>query len=61
MEGETGTTFIFNPQLCVHAAGVAKPDTYRDALCLQFAPTAIPLPVDWGQTVGDRKRAESYL
>ena len=61
MEGETGTTFIFNPQLCVHAAGVAKPDTYRDALCLQFAPTAIPLPVDWEQTVGDRKRAESYL
>jgi hypothetical protein len=61
MEGETGTTFIFNPQLCVHAAGVAKPDTYRDALCLQFAPTAIPRPVEWEQTVGDRKRAESYL
>lgn len=60
MEGETGTTFIFNPQLCVHAAGVAKPDTYRDALCLQFAPTAVPLPVDWESTVGDRVRAENY-
>lgn len=61
MEGETGTTFIFNPQLCVHAAGVAKPDTHRDALCLQFAPTAVPLPNDWERTVGDRERAESYL
>jgi hypothetical protein len=60
MEGETGTSFIFNPQLCVHAAGVAKPNTYRDALCLQFAPTAVPLPADWGNTVGDRIRAESF-
>ena len=52
MEGGTGTTFIFNPQLCVHAAGVAKPNTYRDALCLQFAPTAVPLPCRLGKHGG---------
>jgi hypothetical protein len=60
MEGGTGTSFIFNPQLCLHGAGVAMPNSFRDALCLQFAPTAVPLGSDWVNDIGNRSKAESY-
>lgn len=60
MEGGTGTSFIFNPQLCLHGAGVAMPNSFRDALCLQFAPTAVPLDSDWVKDIGNRAKAESY-
>ena len=60
MEGSTGTAFIFNPQLCVHGAGVALPNSFRDALCLQFAPTAVPLDSNWVNDIGNRSRAEAY-
>lgn len=60
MEGGTGTTFIFNPQLCVHGAGVALPNSFRDALCFQFAPTAVPLAENWVKDIGNRSKAEAY-
>ena len=60
MEGGTGTTFIFNPQLCVHGAGVALPNSFRDALCFQFAPTAVPLDSNWVADIGNRSKAEAY-
>ena len=60
MEGGTGTSFIFNPQLCLHGAGVAMPNSFRDALCLQFAPTPVPLDSDWVNEIGNRSKAETY-
>jgi len=36
MEGDTGYSFIFNPQMCLHAAGRVKKNGTRDVLVLSF-------------------------
>jgi hypothetical protein len=39
MEGNTGFSFIFNPQLCLHAAGRVAKSKNRDVLVLSFCKT----------------------
>lgn len=36
MEGDAGYSFIFNPQMCLHAAGRVKKNEIRDVLVLSF-------------------------
>jgi len=43
MEGNQGFSFIFNPQLCLHAAGRVAKDKKRDVLVLSFCKTDEPI------------------
>lgn len=49
VEGGIGTTFIANPQLCLHRAGVPKAGSFRDIVQFTIGPSATPLPADWAQ------------
>ena len=42
MEGDSGFSFIFNPQLCLHAAGRTKPNGIRDVVVLSFCKSEKP-------------------
>lgn len=47
VEGGIGTTFIANPQLCLHRAGVPRPGTHRDVVQFTVSPSDAPLSADW--------------
>lgn len=42
MEGNAGYSFIFNPQMCLHAAGRVKRNGIRDVLVFSFTKAPIP-------------------
>lgn len=42
MEGDFGFSFIFNPQMCLHAAGRVSPKGKRDVLVLSFCKSNMP-------------------
>lgn len=51
VEGGIGTTFIANPQLCLHRAGVPREGTHRDIIQFTFSRASAPLPDRWMDTL----------
>jgi hypothetical protein len=51
MEGDTGFTFIFNPQLALHAAGLVSDSNYRDVICISVKSSETPLIAGWDQQI----------
>jgi hypothetical protein len=50
-EGDLGSAFIFNPQLCVHGAGLVSPGKYRDVAVISFRPNTSELPDNWADEI----------
>ena len=46
MEGEIGNSFIFNPQICLHAAGRVKKNHFRDVICFTIQESKKAIPVE---------------
>ena len=51
MEGDTGFTFVFNPQLALHAAGLVSESKYRDVICISVKSSEIPIIDGWDQLI----------
>ena len=47
LEGGVGFSFLANPTLCVHRAGIPAEGQYRDIVQFTFLPSAQPLAADW--------------
>jgi hypothetical protein len=51
MEGDTGFSFAFNPQLALHQAGLVAEGKNRDAICFTFVSSEDPLSPLWDQEI----------
>lgn len=49
--GNFGDILVFNPQLCLHRAGVPEKGKYRDILQFNLHPCSIPLAVNWAENL----------
>jgi len=47
MEGDTGFSFAFNPQLVLHQAGLVSEGRSRDAICITVISSELPIAKDW--------------
>ena len=48
-EGDIGSACLFNPQLCLHRAGVPRPGSHRDMVQFTIAPADRPLSAGWAR------------
>jgi hypothetical protein len=51
MEGNTGFSFIFNPQLALHQAGLVADTRTRDVIVISVQPSSSPLQQDWEEVI----------
>ena len=57
LEGDTGFSFIFNPQQSLHAAGLVESGRYRDVAVITIRPSDVPMDSDWAKKVIDNDLA----
>ena len=51
MEGDVGFSFIFNPQLALHQAGLVADTRTRDVIVISVQPSLSPLQPDWEEVI----------
>ena len=51
MEGNTGFSFIFNPQLALHQAGLVADTRTRDVIVISVQPSTSPLNQNWEEAI----------
>lgn len=51
MEGNTGFSFIFNPQLALHQAGLVADTRTRDVIVISVQPSTLPLNQNWEEAI----------
>lgn len=57
LEGDTGFSFIFNPQQSLHAAGLVTQGGYRDVAVITIRPSKEPLKSNWAAKVIEKDLA----